>query len=266
MCGNTLIILIHATHALTTQKLLGSVNWEFAEAIYRRSLCALLSTAHKARWARWSSAIEAATDLTLVAALGKQDNLTETIQQTNANIVVDLTVAGAAFENTQRIIAANAHPVIGTSGLLPNEIIELQAVTFGSEFSGIIVPNFSLGAVLMMRYAADAARYLDHAEIIELHHDQKMPRQALRAVRQNLCKLHATQRTVPIHSVRLPGLVAHQEVIFGDLGETLTLRHDSNNRACFRPGLLLACRKVTSFKTWWWGWGNCWYSFFWYVF
>ena len=195
-------------------------------------------------------AIEGTADLTLVAATSRQDDLSATIAQTNANIVVDLTVAGAAFDNATRIIAANAHPVIGTSGLLADEIATLQTQCQEKNLGGIIVPNFSLGAVLMMRYAADAARYLKHAEIIELHHDQKKdaPSGTARRTAELMQAASESNKAPPIHSVRLPGLVAHQEVIFGDVGETLTLRHDSNDRACFMPGLLLACRNVVALK------------------
>jgi 4-hydroxy-tetrahydrodipicolinate reductase len=109
-----------------------------------------------------------------------------------------------------------------------------------------VAPNFAIGAVLMMRFAAEAARHLAKAEIIELHHDRKLDAPSGTAARTAALMEQASGRSVPVHSVRLPGLVAHQEVILGDVGQTLTIRHDSIDRASFMPGVLLAVRRVAS--------------------
>ncbi len=193
------------------------------------------------------AAIQAAPDLKLVATIGREDNLSQSIEESGAEVVLDLTTASAAFKNTQVIIQAGAHPVIGTSGLTPNEISNLKEQCKTKKLGGIITPNFSLGAILMMHYAAHAARFFSEAEIIELHHPQKKDAPSGTAIKTALAMQAARGNDVivPIHSIRLPGLVAHQSVMFGGVGETLTIRHDSLDRSCFMPGVLLACRKVT---------------------
>jgi 4-hydroxy-tetrahydrodipicolinate reductase len=205
-------------------------------------------------------------ELELVATCDHGDNLAEKIQQTNADVVVDFTTPAAVFENTRTIIAANAHPIIGTTGLIPEQITELQQFAFEKKCGGIIAPNFSIGAVLMMRFAAEAARYLPHAEIIEFHHDGKkdapsgtaMKTAAMIAAERKENPVDPTekellpgarggkQNNIAIHSIRLPGFVAHQEVIFGGKNETLTIRHDSIHRNAFMPGVIFACKKVLS--------------------
>jgi 4-hydroxy-tetrahydrodipicolinate reductase len=129
------------------------------------------------------------------------------------------------------------HAVVGTSGWDPSELA-------GEAGSGNVffAPNFAIGAVLMMQFAAEASKYLTKAEIIELHHDRKLDAPSGTAARTAALM----NGEVPIHSVRLPGLVAHQEVILGDVGQTLTIRHDSTDRTSFMPGVLLAIRKVGS--------------------
>jgi 4-hydroxy-tetrahydrodipicolinate reductase len=137
-------------------------------------------------------------------------------------------------------VAAGVHVVIGTTGFDP---AELSSATGANIF---IAPNFAIGAVLMMEFAAQAARHLARAEIIELHRDGKLDKPSGTAARTaELMHAAAPEKPVPpIHSVRLPGLVAHQEVILGDLGQTLTIRHDSLDRVSFMPGVLLAVRRV----------------------
>jgi len=191
------------------------------------------------------AAVKAATeasDLELVACTGRNDNLAQTIQDSGAEVVLDLTSAESAFKNTETIIKAGAHPVIGTSGLTPDQILNLQKQSAAKKLGGIIAPNFSIGAILMMHYAEHAARYFKEADIIEMHHPDKKdaPSGTARKTAQLM------QREVPIHSIRLPGVVAEQSVIFGAPGETLTIRHSSIDRLCFMPGVLLACRKVKS--------------------
>src|SRR6185437_8597679 len=137
-------------------------------------------------------------------------------------------------------VRAGVHVVIGTTGFDPTE---LQDATGANVF---IAPNFAIGAVLMMQFAVQAARHMTKAEIIELHHDTKVDAPSGTAARTAALMAEASGRSEPptIHSVRLPGLVAHQEVILGDVGQTLTIRHDSTNRESFMPGVLLAIRKV----------------------
>jgi len=151
-----------------------------------------------------------------------------------AEVVVDFTRPDTALANACACLTAGVHVVIGTTGF---DVEELRGVGGANAF---VAPNFAIGAVLMMRFAAEAARHLPKAEIIELHHDRKLDKPSGTAART--AALMGGE--VPIHSVRLPGLVAHQEVILGGTGETLTIRHDSLDRASFMPGVLLAVRRV----------------------
>ena len=137
------------------------------------------------------------------------------------------------------------HVVIGTTGFAAGELEEFR----GTDANVFVAPNFAIGAVLMMRFAAEAARHMARAEIIELHHDRKLDAPSGTAARtaelmQSARDGDLSGQPVPIHSVRLPGLVAHQEVILGDVGQTLTIRHDSIDRESFMPGVLLAVRRV----------------------
>lgn len=200
----------------------------------------------------------------LVAGLGRHDNLKQAITDTKAQIVIELTCADCVYENSLTIINSNAHPVIGTSGLLPPQIEHLQSLSAEKKWGGIIVPNFSIGAILMMHFAAKAAKFLPEVEIVEAHHQQKLDApsgtalktaemiDAARQDKKNALPLKAllegargaSHCNVNIHSLRLPGILAQQQVIFGNLGETLTLTHNSIDRSSFMPGLLLACEKV----------------------
>ena len=152
----------------------------------------------------------------------------------DADVVVDFTRPDTALANALECVAAGVHVVIGTSGF---DIKPLYEARGANVFFG---PNFAIGAVLMMRFAAEASKHMAKAEIIELHHDGKLDAPSGTAART----AELMEGDVPIHSVRLPGLVAHQEVILGDLGQTLTIRHDSIDRASFMPGVLLAVRRV----------------------
>lgn len=212
-------------------------------------------------------------ELTLVGQVDRGNNLASIIDQFHPDVVIDFTTAAAVFDNASIIIDSNTHPVIGTTGLHPDQIAELQQQCATKKLGGLIAPNFSIGAILMMKYAQDAARYLQHAEIIELHHDGKLDSPSGTSIKtaemiakqwnneeknsspssQNTHETipgarGATYHDIPIHAVRLPGLVAHQEVIFGGIGETFHLRHNSINRECFMPGVLLACKKVMTLK------------------
>lgn len=208
--------------------------------------------------------IQQEKDLLLVASADKDDNLAALIKKTAADVVIDFTTAASAFENVTTIIDSKARPVVGTSGLLPEQITRLQMHAEESNIGGIIAANFSIGALLMMKYAADAAKYFKTVEIIERHHNLKQDAPSGTALRtaeliaQNFdpSQQHHTQHenvkgsrganhfNIPIHAVRLQGLMAHQEVAFGSLGETLTIRHDSISRDAYMPGIFLACRKA----------------------
>lgn len=156
----------------------------------------------------------------------------------DCDVIVDFTTPDAAIENATACVEAGVHVVIGTTGF---DLSALDGLTGANVFAA---PNFAIGAVLMMRFATEAARHMASAEIIELHHDTKVDAPSGTAARTAALMAEASGRTPPIHSVRLPGLVAHQEVILGDLGQTLTLRHDSTARDSFMPGVLLAIRRV----------------------
>jgi 4-hydroxy-tetrahydrodipicolinate reductase len=158
----------------------------------------------------------------------------------DADVLVDFSVAAGALANAQEAAGAGVHVVIGTTGFDPAELKDVQGANI------FIAPNFAIGAVLMMQFAVQAARHMARAEVIELHHETKIDAPSGTAARTAALIAQASGRAqdVPIHSVRLPGLVAHQEVIFGDVGQTLTIRHDSTDRESFMPGVLLAIRRV----------------------
>ena len=188
-------------------------------------------------------AVEGAEDMELVGradpALGVE--LSEVLGE--ADVVVDFTQPGTALANARACLEAGVHCVIGTSGA---DFSELEGVGSANLFFG---PNFAIGAVLMIEAAKLAAAHMPECEILELHHDGKLDAPSGTAshtadvLREAGAKVHD-----PIHSVRLPGLVAHQEVLFGGLGQTLTIRHDSISRESFMPGVLLAVRRVGSLE------------------
>ena len=181
-------------------------------------------------------AVEGADDMELVgrADPALADDLAAVLPE--ADVVVDFSTPDAALDNVRQCVAAGVHVVVGTTGW---DIAAVEGMTGANVF---VAPNFAIGAVLMMRYAADASKHMARAEIIELHHDRKVDAPSGTAART----ADLMDGDVPIHSVRLPGLVAHQEVILGDVGQTLSIRHDSTDRTSFMPGVLLAVRKVGS--------------------
>lgn len=189
------------------------------------------------------AAVEGAKDMELV---GRADPaLGVTVADTLAaepDVLVDFTVPDTAVANAREAAGAGVHVVIGTTGFDLGSLDDLARAP-GNVFAA---PNFAIGAVLMMQFAAEAARHMARAEIIELHHDRKLDSPSGTAARTaELMRLSAgADEAPPIHSVRLPGLVAHQEVILGDVGQTLTIRHDSIDRWSFMPGVLLAVRRV----------------------
>jgi 4-hydroxy-tetrahydrodipicolinate reductase len=158
-------------------------------------------------------------------------------------VLIDFTTPGEALGNARAAVAAGVHVVIGTTGF---DLAELEGLRGANVFAA---PNFAIGAVLMMRFAAQAAAHMAAAEIIEFHHDAKLDAPSGTAARTAELMAAASSRPPPpIHSVRLPGLLAHQEVILGDVGQTLTIRHDTISRDSFMPGVLLAVRRVGSLE------------------
>ena len=201
----------------------------------------------------------------LVAALGRHDNLHKSIQDTKAQIVIELTRADCVYENSLTIINQNARPVIGASGLTEHQLHTLEDLCAKKALGGIVVPNFSIGAALMMQCAALVAKKLHDVEIIEAHHQQKIDApsataiKAARIISENRTGKNQNTTTdpargelhhgIPVHSIRLPGILARQDLIFGGLGETLTITHNTLDRQSFMPGMLLACEHVQKINT-----------------
>jgi 4-hydroxy-tetrahydrodipicolinate reductase len=214
-------------------------------------------------------AVDAATDMELVAALGRGDKL-EAILEAGATHVVDLSVPASTEENVRFAVTHGLHAVVGTTGWDDAKRESLTNLLAENPGTGVLIaPNFALGSVLASAFAATAARYFESVEIIELHHPNKVDAPSGTAVRT--AELIASERAaagvpaspdatetqldgargavvdgIHVHSVRLRGLVAHQEVLLGGSGEQLTLRHDSYDRASFMPGVLLGLRTVAS--------------------
>lgn len=189
------------------------------------------------------AAIAAADDLELSGRADPELGVELAAILADCDVVVDFTRPEAVVQNARDCVAAGVHVVIGTSGF---DVSELEGLDGANIF---YAPNFAIGAVLLMQFAAAAAKIMPAAEIIELHHDGKVDAPSGTAVRTAELMAQASGRPAPpVHSVRLPGLVAHQEVILGDLGQTLTIRHDSLERESFMPGLLLAIRRVRSLE------------------
>jgi 4-hydroxy-tetrahydrodipicolinate reductase len=212
-------------------------------------------------------AVTEAADLELVAAIDLGDSL-ETLKSSGAQVVVDFTTPDSVMSNLEFLANNGIHAVVGTTGFDAARIATLEKLIAANPSVGILIaPNFAIGAVLMMEFAAKAAKYFESAEIIELHHPNKVDAPSGTAARtaELMTKARkdsglsampdatttsldgargATVGEIPVHSVRLRGLIAHQEVLLGGLGETLTIRHDSLDRAGFMPGVLLGVRSI----------------------
>ncbi len=213
-------------------------------------------------------AVTDASDLELVAALDLGDSL-DTLVTAGAQVVVDFTTPDSVMANLEFVISKNIHAVIGTTGFDDARIAKIKSLLSTSKSGVLIAPNFAIGAVLMMEFATKAAKFFESAEIIELHHPNKVDAPSGTAARtaelMSAARKEAglsagpdatttsldgargaTVGQIPVHSVRLRGLVAHQEVLLGGIGETLTIRHDSIDRVGFMPGVLLGVRQVVN--------------------
>ncbi|AYJ49502.1 4-hydroxy-tetrahydrodipicolinate reductase [Rhodococcus sp. P1Y] len=215
------------------------------------------------------AAVEAATDLDLVATVDQGDELTM-FTDANTQVVVDFTHPDVVMDNLKFLVENGIHAVVGTTGFDEGRLDSVRSWLAASPETGVLVaPNFAIGAVLSMRFAEQAARFFDSVEVIELHHPNKADAPSGTAYRT--AELIATARAkagvgpspdattveldgargadvdgVRVHSIRLAGLVAHQEVLLGTQGETLTIRHDSLDRTSFAPGVLLGVREIGS--------------------
>lgn len=200
-----------------------------------------------------------------------QATLVMATQERQLSVMVDFTHPDSVYDNVRAAIAYGVRPVVGTTGLSPEQINDLAEFADKASVGAAIIPNFSIGMVLLQQAAVRASQYFDHVEIIELHHNQKADAPSGTAIQtaqlleemgksfnppavaetEKLTGARGTRTNegIRIHSVRLPGLIAHQEVIFGAPGQIYTLRHDTSDRACYMPGVLLAIRKVIQLKS-----------------
>lgn len=200
-----------------------------------------------------------------------QATLVMATQEKVQGVMVDFTHPDSVYENVRTAIAYGVRPVIGTTGLSSEQLKDLTDFAEKASTGCLIVPNFSIGMVLLQQAAVQASQYFDHVEIIELHHNQKADAPSGTAIQTaqmlaglgktyNPAMVEETEKlagargsvaddNIRIHSIRLPGLIAHQEVIFGAPGQIYTLRHDTTDRSCYMPGVLLAIRKVTQLKS-----------------
>ena len=213
-------------------------------------------------------AVNEAKDLELVAQLDLGDSL-ESLVTSGARVAVDFTTPDSVMANLEFLISKDIHAVIGTTGFDDVRIAKIKSLLASSKSGVLIAPNFAIGAVLMMEFATKAAKYFESAEIIELHHPNKIDApsgtaartaELMSAARKEAAlpampdatstslagARGATVGDIPVHSVRLRGLVAHQEVLLGGIGETLSIRHDSIDRVGFMPGVLLGVRQVVT--------------------
>jgi len=196
-------------------------------------------------------------------------DLEKVILATKANVLIDFTRPETVMGNMRTAITNGVYPVVGTTGFSEGDLEEIRSLCKKHDLGAMIAPNFAMGAILMMKMAVEAAKYLPHVEIIEFHHDQKLDApsgtalrtaELIKSVRDGRKQGHPDEFEkitgarggdcdgMRIHSVRLPGYVAHQEVIFGGLGQTLVIRHDSISRESFMPGVVLAAKKAPMLK------------------
>jgi 4-hydroxy-tetrahydrodipicolinate reductase len=181
--------------------------------------------------------VDAADDMDLAARADPALDAPLTEALRSVDVLVDFTRPDAVLDNARQALANGVHMVIGTSGF---DLDELRSAAASSSAKAFFAPNFAIGAVLMMKFAAEASRHMQRAEIVELHHAGKLDAPSGTAART----AEVMEGDVPIHSVRLPGIVADQEVVLGDIGQTLTISHRTVDRTSFMPGVLLAIRRV----------------------
>lgn len=242
-------------------------------------------------------AIAAAPDLTLIGAIDRnpaflgedagevagcgelevpiladrESTLVMAAQEKQPAVMVDFTHPDGVYDNIRAAIAYGVRPVVGTTGISPAQLQDLAEFAEKASVGCLVIPNFSIGMVLLQQAAIQASKYFDYVEIIELHHNQKADAPSGTAIKTaemlaGLGKTYnlpsvaeseklpgargsVTEDNIRIHSIRLPGLIAHQEVIFGSPGEVYTLRHDTSDRSCYMPGVLLAIRKIIQLKS-----------------
>ncbi|MNS12916.1 4-hydroxy-tetrahydrodipicolinate reductase [compost metagenome] len=216
------------------------------------------------------SPLHTGTDAGELAGIGPcgvliESDLAALLAEARPDVMIDFTTPEAVKGNAILALEAGVRPVIGSTGLSPADLDELRALTESKGLGALVAPNFAIGALLMMEFAARAAKYFDHAEVIELHHNQKLDApsgtafktvEAMAQVQSQfgVTNVPETEKLagvrggevagIRVHSVRLPGMLAHQEVLFGGLGQVLTIRHDAMSRECYMPGVLLGVREV----------------------
>ena len=227
-------------------------------------------------------AVQLAEDTELVAKIdinnGEYVSIKEALEHTKIDVVIDFTQPKAIFENAKYCLNNGINIVIGTTGLSDEQLVELKDLSQKNKTSCFIAPNFSTGAVLMMKFAREAAKYFDNAEIIEMHHNQKKDAPSGTAIKTakmiaetnklytngNCDEIETVEGArgaesfgnVHIHSIRMPGFSASQEVVFGSDGQTLSIRHDTSNRQCYMQGVMLALRYAYSHKEFVYGLDN----------
>ena len=239
----------------------GRMGREVLRAITQDPECEIVATVDiKAAW----------EDVGEILGLGKsgvkmESDLEAAIKNHKPQVMVDFTHPKSVVGNVMTALRNGVIPVVGTTGITETDLAMIRTFCEENKATCFICPNFSIGAVLMMRFAQEAARYLPHCEIIEMHHDQKLDApsgtalrtaELISTVRDSMPQGHPDEveklsgsrggdfSGIRMHSVRLPGYVAHQEVIFGGLGQTLSIRHDSISRESFMPGVVLACKHI----------------------
>ncbi|MBO8128832.1 MAG: 4-hydroxy-tetrahydrodipicolinate reductase [Peptococcaceae bacterium] len=215
---------------------------------------------------------EVGQDAGVLAGIGAtgvilSNDLASVLEEVKPQVMVDFTTPAVVADNVRLALDHGVRPVVGTTGMSQEDLADIRERCRKKGLGGVVAPNFAIGAVLMMAFAETAAKYFPAAEIIEMHHDQKLDAPSGTAIKtaENIARVRHDHRQnentevtkidgvrggafnggIRLHSVRLPGLVAHQEVIFGGQGQTLTIRHDSISRESFMPGVILAIRKVT---------------------
>lgn len=217
------------------------------------------------------AAIQEDSSLHLAAALDIEDKLSEALSKQKVDVVLDFTHPSCVVKNIETVLQAGKHCVVGTTGLSEAHLESFDTIAKQQNKACLVIPNFSIGAVLMMRFAAQASKYLPHYEIIEYHHPQKadapsgtaqktaqlMQQASQDKANTNLSELKKTEfyegargailHQTAVHSVRLPGFMADQEVVFGAEGQRLKIQHISTHRRCYMPGVCLALKKVSSF-------------------